>query len=77
MLAPFQRGWAPTPGVTHTAVGRGDSASALPHNLPFQVCFERALRYLVLVGLFLLNNNNDEQNTDTLPRLGCSKSTSQ
>lgn len=74
MLAPFQRGWAPTPGVTNTAVGRGDSASALPHHLPFQ-CFERALRYLVFVGLFLLNNN-DEQHTDPLPRLGCFKSTS-
>lgn len=61
------RGGGHQPQV-YTAVGRGDSASALPHNLPFQVCFERALRYLVLVGLFLLNNNNDEQNTDPLTK---------
>lgn len=45
-------------------VGKGDSASALPHHLPFQVCFERAFRCLVFAGLFLVNNKNDEQNTN-------------
>lgn len=48
-----------------------------PTPLAFSVCFERALRYVIFVGLFLLNNNNNEQNTDPLPRLGCSKSTPQ
>lgn len=47
----FKRGWASTPGVTHIQLVKGDSASALPHHLPFQVCFERASRCLVFVGL--------------------------